>query len=303
MEYKKPPKTIEEQVELLKGRGLVVDSEKSLKKYLRNISYYHFSIYFKHFQKDDIFIAGTSFDDVLNIYVFDQKLRLLLLDVLERIEKSFKCRLAYEMAILSNDACWISDVKYFKDGVEHNDRIIELLENLRYSKEICIKHYYETYNSPKYPPIWIAIETLTFGQCVMIYSQLKPEYQKIIADTYEINKKFVSSWFHALSLIRNFCAHHSRLWNREMVIMLSQKHGLYRKLFNNSNGNRLFNYLIAMQIINCKFNPTSKWDERLEKIILEHGINISHMGFPDDWKERLQRIREIEEDLINLKKK
>lgn len=295
MEYKKLPKTINEQVELLKERGLIIADEGKLKRYLTNISYYHFSIYFKHFQKNDIFITGTTFEDVLNIYVFDQKLRLLLLDVLERIEKSFKCRLTYEMAVLSGNSCWMTDKKYFRDETEHNDRTMDLLENLRYSKEIYIRHYYETYNLPKYPPVWMVIETLTFGQCVMIYGQLKPEYQKIIADTYGINKKFISNWLHALSVIRNFCAHHSRLWNREMVITLNQRHGIYGKLFDNSNGNRLFNYLLVMQIINCKFNPTSKWGERLEKIVADHNIRISHMGFPDDWNERLEKIKEIEE--------
>jgi len=73
MEYNKSPKTIEEQIELLKERGLIVKDEEKLKRYLKNISYYHFSIYFKHFQKDNIFIEGTTFENVLNIYVFDQK--------------------------------------------------------------------------------------------------------------------------------------------------------------------------------------------------------------------------------------
>jgi abortive infection bacteriophage resistance protein len=129
----------------------------------------------------------------------------------------------------------------------------------------------------------------------MIYGQLKKENQKLVASTYGINKKFILNWLHALSVIRNFCAHHSRLWNREMVITLSQRHGLYKLLFDNSNGNRLFNYLIIMHIINCKFNPTSKWVDRLEKIIIEHNIKISHMGFPSDWKEKLQEVREIED--------
>lgn len=295
MIYNKQPKTIKEQVELLKTRGLIIRDEENLKKYLRNISYFHLSIYFKHFQKNDTFLKGTTFEDVLNIYVFDQKLRLLLLDILERIEKSFKCRLAYEMAIFSGDSCWLADVQYFRDRMEHNNCVIELLENLRYSKEIYIKHYYKTYRSPKYPPVWMVIETLTFGQSVLILGQLKKENQKLIAGTYGINKKFILNWFHALAVVRNFCAHHSRLWNREMVIILSQKHGLYRKFFNNSNGNRLFNYLLVIQVINCKFNPTSKWVERLKSIISEHDINISHMGFPDNWEERLHKVREIEE--------
>lgn len=295
MEYKKPPMKIKEQIKLLRERGLIVDDEEKLERYLRNISYYHFSIYFKHFQSNDHFIEGTNFEDVLNIYVFDQKLRLLLLDVLERIEKSFKCRFAYEVSILSGDACWIADKKYFKNELEHNNRVIKILEDLKYSKEIFIKHYYENYSLPEYPPIWMIIETLTFGQCVMICNQLKRENVKVIADTYGINGKLLSNWFHALSIIRNFCAHHARLWNREVVITLNQRHRLYGKLFDNSNGNRLFNYLIVMQVINCKFNPTSKWVERLEKIVVDHNIKISHMGFPEDWKERLENIVKIEE--------
>ena len=289
---------IEEQIKLLKERGLVVDDGEKLERYLRNISYYHFSIYFKHFQKDNLFISGTRFEDVLNIYVFDQKLRLLLLDVLERIEKSFKCRLAYELAIHHNDPCWIADKKYFNNGHDYNERIQKILSDLQSSKELCIRHYYDNYHSPKYPPIWMVIETLTFGQCVMIYRQLRKENQKLVAETYGINKKFVYNWMYALSVVRNICAHHSRLWNNEFVVRLNQRHGFYGKLFDNSNGNRLFNYLIVVHAINCKFNPASSWVEKLENIIIEHKINCSHMGFPNDWKERFQKIREAEEQKI-----
>ena len=295
MEYNKSPKTIEEQIELLKKRGLIVGDEEKLERYLRNISYYHFSIYFKHFQKENLFIKGTTFEDVLNIYVFDQKLRLLLLDVLERIEKSFKCHLVYEMSIKTNDSFWIANHDFFHDGEKYDERIVKMLNDLKFSKKNFIKHYYANYNNPKYPPAWMIIETLSFGQVAIIFNQLKLENQEIVANSYGINKKFLSNWFYALSVLRNLCAHHSRLWNNEFVVRLNQRHGFYRNFFNNSNGNRLFNYLVVMHAINCKFNSTSRWDERLEKIITEYKINISHMGFPDDWKERLNNIREIEE--------
>jgi abortive infection bacteriophage resistance protein len=102
--YNKPPLPINEQIDLLKSRGLVVADDGKLEYYLKNISYYHLSIYFKHFQKDDIFYKGTNFEDVLRIYIFDNKLRLLLLELLERIEKSFKCRMAYELSIVKNNS-------------------------------------------------------------------------------------------------------------------------------------------------------------------------------------------------------
>lgn len=295
MKYEKPPMKIIDQINLLKERGLVVQDEEKLARYLKNISYYHFSIYFKHFQKNDLFLAGTSFEDVLNIYVFDQKLRLLLLDVLERIEKSFKCHLVYEMSIKTKDPFWIANKVFFQDRGKYNERIMKMLDDLSYSKENCIRHYYANYHEPKYPPAWMIIETLSFGQVANIFNQLKLENQETVADSYGINKKFLSNWFFALSVIRNLCAHHSRLWNNEFVVRLNQRHGFYKNFFNNSNGNRLFNYLVVLHAINCKFNPTSSWVEKLDKIIKEHNINVSHMGFPVDWKERLQKLGEIEE--------
>lgn len=294
MEYKKPPMKISEQIKLLKERGLIINDEEKLERYLRNISYYHFSTYFKHFQKDDLFIKDTNFEDVLSIYVFDQKLRLLLLDVLERIEKSFKCHLVYEMSVKTGDPFWIANHNYFQDGERYGERIAKMLEDLKFSKENCIRYYYEKYNEPKYPPAWMIIEVLSFGQTVMIYNQLELENQEVVANSYGINKRFISNWFYALSILRNLCAHHSRLWNNEFLIRLNQGHGFYGKLFDNSNGNRLFNYLVILHAINSKFNPTSGWVEKLDNIIIEHAINISHMGFPDNWKERLQKIKEKE---------
>jgi len=296
MKYEKPPMKISEQIELLKQRGLIVDDEEKLARYLKNISYYHFSIYFKHFQKSDLFLAGTTFDDVLNIYVFDQKLRLLLLDVLERIEKSFKCHLVYEMSIKTNDPFWIANHDYFQEIEKYNERILKILSDLKFSKENCIRHYYENYDNPKYPPAWMIVETFSFGQVANIFNQLKIENQEIVANSYGINKKFLSNWFFALSVVRNSCAHHARLWNNEFVVRLNQRHGFYGKFFNNSNGNRLFNYLVVLHAINCKFNPTSSWVDKLENIITEHKINISHMGFPSDWRKRLQKIAESSDE-------
>lgn len=296
MEYKKPVLTIEEQINLLQSRGLIIVDRKNVGKYLKNISYYHLSTYFKHFQnEDDSFREGKSFDDVLNIYVFDQKLRLLLLDILERIEKSFKCRLVYEMSVKTGNPFWIADPAVFRTEGEYYYRIREILDGLKSSKESCIRHYFTQYGVPEYPPAWMIIETLTFGQCVMIYNQLTFENQEVVAMSYGINKRHISNWMYALSSIRNLCAHHARLWNNEFFITLNQRHGIYRNYFYNGNGNRLFNYLVVLHVINCKFNPRSSWVVSLKDIIAEHEINVSHMGFPEDWKKRLMAIREIGE--------
>jgi len=298
MNYTKPPLSIHNQIKLLKKRKLVINDEDRTAIYLKNINYYHLSAYFKFFQTNDVFKKNTSFEDVLNIYVFDQKLRLLILDLLERIEKSFKCRMAYEIAVKNSDSHWILNRDLFLNK-RYDKFIIPSLKEIKKSKEQCIIHYYNKYSYPKHPPIWIMIEVLSFGNCVTIYRQLKRGEQKIVARSYGLDSIFIVNWMHALSRLRNICAHHSRLWNSNINMKLKQVHDKYGKFFENKHTKRnsytpIFDYLVILQIILCKIYPGSTWDERLAVLIDEHKINISHMGFPSDWKERFQKIREFE---------
>lgn len=292
MVYEKPVKTIAEQVSILKDRGLIVEDDSKLERYLNNISYYHLGIYFKHFQdKESNFLKGTKFEDVLNVYIFDQKLRLLLSDILERIEKSFKARLINELSVKEFDGNWINNASYFRDATSREAvAVTEILENLRYSKEIYIKHFYNKYPKSDYPPAWMAIESLTFGQCVLLYRHLSDENKEIIAITYGLNKKFIESWFYSFSDIRNICAHHGRLWNRELRLKVTQKHPKFKDLFFNNNGNRIYNHILLMYFINYNFNPDSDWLNKLEYIITEHNIEASHMGFPEDWIEKIKQL-------------
>jgi abortive infection bacteriophage resistance protein len=293
MKYEKKPITIEQQIELLESRGLIIEDESRLGDYLKDISYYHLSAYFKFYQKDDDnFLSNTSFDDVLRIYLFDNKLRPLLLGLLERIEQSFKCRMAYELSILKNDAYWFEDEAIFSSKDEHAEILKILKEEVEKSKdELSVKHYFEKYGEPSLPPIWILTEILSFGECVKIYRKLIISYRNKVARTYGEDEKFIINWVHCLSILRNICAHHSRLWNREIVLTPNKNHRKYQDYFTDSN--RLFNYLVILQILLGKINPNSSWVDRLDKLVIECQINVSHMGFPKDWKEKLNNIKTL----------
>jgi abortive infection bacteriophage resistance protein len=105
--YEKKFLNISEQVKLLKKRGLFFEDENRLRFYLKHINYYHLSAYFKTFQNNnENFKSGTGFEDVLNLYNFDKKLRLLLLDILERIEISFKSVLSHDITRYRDDLHW-----------------------------------------------------------------------------------------------------------------------------------------------------------------------------------------------------
>lgn len=294
MKYDKNLKTIEEQINTLRIKGLIIDDESKLRKYLAHISYYHLSTYFKPFQDSATnFKKNIHFEDILNIYVFDKKLRLLLLDVLEIVEKSFKCKLAYKITVESNNSQWVSDMNLFYDEEKYRKYILPILKNAKLSKDEGLRNYYINNPASDYPPAWILIDPLTYGETVNLFRWLNIENRNKISRDYVLDEKYLLSWMYGLSVLRNICAHHSRLWNRELFVGIKKDAKLYKELFNPKIHNRLYNYLVILQIMICKINPTSTWIDRLIELVNEHRIHTYYMGFPDNWLDLVNRIKEI----------
>ncbi len=293
MKYEKPPKTLDEQINLLEERGLIFGDKDEAKECLKNISYYHLSIYFKFYQKrDNTFFEDVSFEKVWKLYLFDKGLKLLLLNLLERIEKSFKCRMAYEISIDENNSHWFLDKSLFKSEAEYEENVEKIfLEELEKNKnEQCVNHYTNTYTIPPQPPIWTLIEILSFGQCVRMTKYLKRPNKNKIAKTYGVDEKFLLNWMQSLSFLRNLCAHHSRLWNRNFLLKIKKDHRDYSDCFVDLENDRLYSYLVVLQIVLSKINPTSSWLEKLKRMIETFEIEISYMGFPEDWYDKLKKI-------------
>ncbi len=289
--YSKPPLSIDEQVKRVRDRGLIIDDETELRYFLKNVSYYHLSIYFKFFQTDDMFHPGTTFADVVKIYTFDNKLRFLLLELLERVEKSFKARVAYNLSVETNQSHSHQSKELFRDEFLYNEIQQMFIDEVRKSKEISIEHYQQKYTEPSLPPIWTLVEILSFGQTVKFVKSLKREYKNTVARTFLADEQFVMSWMHSLSVLRNNCAHHSRLWNRELVFTPRMDHRKYVKFF--ADDNRLYNHLVVLQIILNEVNPTSSWLDKLSQLITEHDIDVVNMGFPTDWHNRLSALQKL----------
>lgn len=96
MDFAKPFKSIPEQLQLLRDRGLIIDDDAE--HYLRHLNYYRLAGYWLPFEQNHSthsFRTNTHFDDVLNLYLFDRELRLLLLDAIERLEVSIRTHWAY----------------------------------------------------------------------------------------------------------------------------------------------------------------------------------------------------------------
>jgi len=290
--YQKPFKTINEQIIFLKERGLIISDERVVRRFLNNISYYHLAVYMKPFQNgNDNFKDGTRFEDVLNLYIFDKKLRFLLLDMLERIEVSLKNALIYEVSQKNSNIFWYSDkINYEITDNDKQSFFDDFLKNTKDSKENYIKHYYQKYSEPIYPPSWMFFESLSFGQCCKLMSLLTDTNQNAIAGKYKLPPNSNLKWLRSLSFLRNVCAHHSRLWNKQFTYHISGAKTKYESDLLGINNKSLFAYLIVLEIYLKTFNPTSEWKDRLTDLISEHNIDISRMGFPKNWKNNLTNL-------------
>ena len=141
--FTKPPKTFAEQVLILQSRGLDVPDPGKAEFYLAQLNYYRFAAYCLPYEQNHAthqFIAGTCFDDVLNLYIFDRELRLLLLDAIERIEVSLRTQMAYHLSHNYNTPHPHLDPGIFFNPVVYGGSISKLSNDVRNSKEDFIKH-------------------------------------------------------------------------------------------------------------------------------------------------------------------
>lgn len=290
MKFKKPLFSIEEQLILFKQRGLLIKDEVQAKNYLKHINYYHFSVYTKHFQNSlDEFQSNISFSDIVRIYEFDKKLRLGILDILERIEISFKSVLIDKIGKATNDIFWYTKEEFFDVQKKDAEGIFnKSLGKVKTSKESYIQHFYKKYQDP-YPPVWMCFESFSFGETTKFANILDPKWKQLISGEYKLPKATSIHWLKNLAFLRNICAHHSILWNRQFPREM-KKTSPYDALFYKNETKTLYAYLVIMQIFLSKINPTSSWIDRLDKLIIEYNMPISSMGFPENWKQKLSSI-------------
>lgn len=301
--FTKPQMSVADLITQWKSRKLIISDEGRTARYLNYINYYRFSVYTIPFQvKNDpghTFLENIKFDDILETYVFDRELRLLILDALERIEVALKSQLCNLMCAETNDPFWIFKKTHFSDNSNHHQflsaihrKIANDYKSTKNSRhKTPIQHYMDTYEEST-PPTWIVFETLTFGEISHLYRNLRNKsIKRAIAINLGLNEPLLHSWSLSLSNIRNIVAHHSRLWNRvlgtSLAIPKSNDINWVKdtsKYSNQEITRRLYGILVALQVILYQISPSSEWAKRF-KSLLEKYPNIPHkaMRIPENW--------------------
>ncbi len=279
----KVPKTYEEQVSILKERGLHIDNEQKAIEVLKRINYYRLTAYgltLKTSDKANQFKSGISFEHILKLYEFDKELRLLLLDAIESIETAFRAHIAYYHAHTYGADAY-KDPTHFKNETYHAKFLTNLERSLKENeRELFVKHHHTKYQSNF--PIWVAVEVLSFSTLSMMFKNLhNQDKQTISKEHYSMDFKYIESWLYTLTMIRNICAHHGRLYGKTLTIRPQVFANVKKEL---SNERIFIVFFIISKLLTS--NERNVFVDKITYLLDTYAafIDYKQLGIPQEWE-------------------
>lgn len=276
---------------LSEKHGLQIDDKEHAKWILQTVNYYRLSGYGIGLldKTTDMYLRGTTIENIYSLYQFDSRLRNILSPVIEYIEVLFRTSIAYHLAIHYGAECyrdrcnfapWISGVT----GRDMFDAFNEQVDSAitKQAKKPFVVHHNQVYNG--HFPIWVIVEILSLGSLSTLYSLMKPDDKKAVAKQFNTNYTYMRSWFASLVELRNICAHYGRIYNMPLDSLpkLPKKYNQYAQ-------NRLFSDCLALRYIVHGEPLWNTFVTNLQAIINEcPELNLSYIGFPENWERVLQ---------------
>lgn len=305
-------KTYDEQVELLKTRGLTINDKEFAIKKLEEGNYYNIINGYKDLfiiPNTDNFISGSTFEEIYSLYNFDRNLRTTLFKYILNVENTLRSLVAYNFSqrygndnylkldnfeTLRGSGC--TEEKY-QERIVH---IQKLLTNLQkdisgaITKKEYIKHYILNYG---FIPLWVVVNCITLGRLGQFYRLMSQPVRVAVAQHWEIEDEDLSQYIKTLSYYRNLCAHDERIYNTKSaadipntdyhsILSIPMNNGRYQK------GKRdLFSLVIVLKILLPNDEFINMCDE-INELMNQLKIQITHiscqdifdkMGFPSNW--------------------
>ena len=284
MKYTKPALTYDDQLALLESRGLTLGNLDRARRWLVRVGYYRLSAYFLPFKilGTDNFQPGATFDQVTDLYKFDAGLRLLFMQVIDRVEVAIRATITYELAH-SLGPFGYADPNNFAPSYDHRQFMGLLAYEEKRATELFVSHYRSKYTSEPYLPIWMVTELVSFGALSKLTENSRASIRKRIAKEYRTVEPAFISWMHTLTSVRNLCAHHNRLWNRELPVPPVLPHDW---IVTGLTNERLYCVAVILNHLLRIVAPKSQWRDRLKAQFAKHpAIDRVAMKFPAKWEE------------------
>ena len=272
--------SLDEQLDLLISRGLIVKDRKNAIDIIRRTSYYRLSAYSLSLRKDDRFYPGITFDNIYELYRCDDAFRKIIFQYASYVEIAFRAFTSHTLSEKYGPLGYL-DPNNFIDPKYHEGFISKLENEVARSDDLFVEHHYKDLGSVF--PLWVAIECSSFGELSKLFKNMKPEDKQIIIKRWLTDDEiYVSNWLQCAVYARNVAAHGGRFYNRTFKSVPVRLQGKLKKKF---SGRSPFAYVFAIN----KLLPTAALCKQL-RVVLNEMIRkypfaqISRFGFPDDWE-------------------
>lgn len=315
--------TIDQQLQLLESRGLQVDSRQA-RRWLVAVGYYRLSGYWYTYRRteqasatrSDSFTGGVKFDDIARLYEFDRKLRTLLFDGTERVEVALRSSLGYVLGQRTPLA--YRDRSAFRSTFDHAAwlGLAERRADRARRHNDSIRHHDSRYGGEL--PIWVLVDVLDLSDASRLFAGMESRDQRSVAESMGVTldltklrsnqrKKALAvhplaAWLEQLTILRNVCAHHARVWNRSLIPTGTPALRTVPELGGLPSGqsDRVWGAILVIAHVLQTTSPGSTWTTKVETLLTDSFIglrdrHISEIGAPEDWRSWLSSTRPTDE--------
>ena len=304
----KPALSLEEQLSLLKARGMTIEDDDEALNALRSLNYYRISGYSFQFKcaGSEKFEPGTSFSTVLKLYDFDSRLRNTIIRYLEIIEVYARTEIAYwfshEFGSYGHYAEW-----NFRCHDEFEDFQRASISAIGKNRDMPSVKNHQKYSAPVdfsdpetlnrfNMPLWALVEILSFSTISKFYSAIAPDVQNRIAKDMKNDMQYLGNQLHCMANLRNICAHYGRIYNQVLRPSIRLSNALYadyrRSFAENLPTDKFWGYMLGMKPL---FPDEKLFGQMIEDVRVlieayEPFIELERLGMPKQWLEYAQRI-------------
>ena len=290
MNYDKQPINIDEQLTLLQNRGLLIEDIATAKLQLRNISYFRIASYFRYMEEDSqhhLYKSGSTFGQAINLYLFDKELRQLIFKAIQDIEISLRTKMI-QVFSMEHGAFWFMDSSLFKNADFYDGCLDNIKKEVSRSNEDFIKEHYEKYTFPTLPPVWKTLEVVSFGTLSKVFCLFKDNrLKKQVAREFGLPQyTYLESWIRCITVLRNCCAHHARIWNRRFALKPQLPNRLpLHWITPCQKPIKLYHQLCTLLYLEQTITPCMDLKSSLLKLFAENpNVDLHAMGFPQGWE-------------------
>lgn len=329
------PLSSQDLVALLIKHGIVCrnyDEELLLRKRIETVGYYRLEEYSWPFRRLNLndrnkrtayFKQRISFDLIWRNYLFDRRLRFLLLDAIERFEIAVRGAIVQLLTAKTGTNIPQSDTSLFpamlgydgKSGKTKYQRWMAGIQS-RYDEsgtyDPRVEHCKTVHGITNVAdlPFWIFMELTTLGNLKMLYESLRPDLKLELASQLDVEAEFLTSSFILLHQVRNRCAHHKRIWN---YLWVRKKLSTSENSCNQRGRRPLFAYKVADQRWHLKYDaPTSEWIPDADLggtsfnpkdtvfVFILCGFWLDRVAQTSHWKQRVEQTVQPNGDLLRV---